>query len=67
MPARKIMELYREGKLHSGKGGPIVKSPAQAKAIQISEARAEVHRIPYPKKKSFAHRYKDGKDHAAAG
>lgn len=57
------MRLYREGKLHSGPGGPIVKNPAQATAIQISMARKEGHHIPYPKdkKKSLARRYAEGK------
>jgi Family of unknown function (DUF6496) len=46
MPAREVMNLFRERKLHSGPGGPIVKNPAQAKAIQISMARREGHDIP---------------------
>ncbi len=40
------MKLYRARKLHSGKGGPIVKNKKQAKAIQISYARKEGHNIP---------------------
>jgi hypothetical protein len=36
--------------LHSGKGGPIVKSKKQAKAILISYARKEGANIPLPKK-----------------
>jgi hypothetical protein len=63
MPAREVMKLYREGKLHSGPGGPIVKNPKQATAIQISMARREGHHIPYPRK-SLARRYKKAK-HAA--
>lgn len=38
---KKISKVYNEfkaGKLHSGKGGPIVKSPSQARAIALSEA-----------------------------
>jgi hypothetical protein len=35
----KVMREYAAGKLHSGsKKGPKVKSPAQAKAIALSEA-----------------------------
>ena len=34
----KVMSEYKEGTLHSGKGGPVVKSAAQAKAIALSEA-----------------------------
>jgi len=40
------MKLYRQKKLHSGPGGPIVKSKKQATAIQISMARKEGHHIP---------------------
>jgi hypothetical protein len=35
------MSKFHEGKLHSGAGGPIVKSPVQAKAIQLSYLRKE--------------------------
>jgi len=38
---KKIAKVYREfkaGKLHSGKKGPVVKSPKQAIAIALSEA-----------------------------
>ena len=40
MPAkvRKVMREYKEGSLHSGKGGPVVKSQKQAVAIAMSEA-----------------------------
>lgn len=41
MPAREIMPMFRAGKLHSGAGGPIVKSPVQAKAIELSYLRKE--------------------------
>jgi len=46
MPASEVMKLYRQKKLHSGPGGPIVKSKKQATAIQISMARKEGHHIP---------------------
>jgi hypothetical protein len=39
---KKISKVYKEfqsGKLHSGKGGPIVKSKAQGLAIALSEAK----------------------------
>lgn len=41
MPARKVMELYREGKLHSGKDGKIVTKKKQALAILDSYLRKE--------------------------
>jgi hypothetical protein len=34
----KVMGEYKEGTLHSGKGGPVVKNPKQAVAIALSEA-----------------------------
>ena len=34
----KVMGEYKEGTLHSGKGGPVVKSQKQAVAIALSEA-----------------------------
>ena len=34
----KVMGEYKEGTLHSGKGGKVVKNPRQAIAIAISEA-----------------------------
>jgi Family of unknown function (DUF6496) len=34
----KVMGEYKEGKLHSGKKGPVVKSKKQAIAIALSEA-----------------------------
>jgi hypothetical protein len=47
MPASQVMSKFRRGKLHSGsKHGPRVTSEAQAKAIQISEARDEGYDIP---------------------
>ena len=35
----KVMKEYKEGTLHSGKGGKVVKSPKQAIAIALSEAK----------------------------
>jgi len=35
---KKVMEEYKEDTLHSGKGGPVVKSRKQAVAIALSEA-----------------------------
>jgi ribosomal protein L21E len=35
---RKVMKEYKEGTLHSGKGGKVVKSQKQAVAIAMSEA-----------------------------
>lgn len=44
------MKEFREGRLHSGsKHGPIVTDPAQARAIQISEARKAGAHIPMKK------------------
>lgn len=34
----KVMREYKAGKLHSGKGGPVVKNHKQAVAIALSEA-----------------------------
>jgi ribosomal protein L21E len=34
----KVMREYKAGTLHSGKGGPVVKSPKQAVAIALSQA-----------------------------
>jgi len=34
----KVMHEYKAGTLHSGKGGPVVKSRKQAIAIAMSEA-----------------------------
>jgi hypothetical protein len=52
MPASEVLAKFRKGKLHSGsKHGPVVTNPHQARAIQISEARAEGYDIPYPKGK----------------
>jgi hypothetical protein len=35
----KVMKEFGSGKLHSGKGGPVVKNPKQAIAIALSEAK----------------------------
>jgi hypothetical protein len=35
----KVMHEYKAGGLHSGKGGPVVKSRKQAIAIAMSEAK----------------------------
>ena len=41
----KVMGEYKRGTLHSGKGGPVVKSKKQAIAIALSEqARAKQKR-----------------------
>ena len=34
----KVIREYKEGTLHSGKGGPVVKNRKQAIAIAMSEA-----------------------------
>lgn len=41
MPANEVMKLFSQGRLHSGSGGPIVRNPHQAKAIQMSYLRKE--------------------------
>ena len=41
MPSSEIMKLFAKHKLHSGKGGPIVKDPKQAVAIKYSYLRKE--------------------------
>jgi ribosomal protein L21E len=35
----KVMREFKGGTLHSGKGGPVVKSQKQAVAIALSEAK----------------------------
>jgi hypothetical protein len=35
---KKVMREFKTGSLHSGKGGPVVKSKKQAIAIAMSEA-----------------------------
>ena len=41
MPSSEIMERFRKRKLHSGKGGKIVRNKKQAKAILLSYLRKE--------------------------
>jgi hypothetical protein len=36
---KRVMERMEQGKLRSGKGGPVVKNQKQAVAIAISEAK----------------------------
>ena len=48
----KVMEEYKEGKLHSGsKKGPKVTNPKQAIAIGLSEARKKGEKVSPKKKK----------------
>jgi hypothetical protein len=48
----KVMREYKKGTLHSGKGGPVVKSKKQAVAIAMSQAKMSkkapkgYHRMP---------------------
>lgn len=47
----KVIKEGYEGKLHSGsKKGPLVKNPAQIKAIALSEARERGMKVPKKKK-----------------
>jgi len=41
----KVMGEYKEGTLHSGKGGKVVKNPKQAIAIAIGEAAKKMGRM----------------------
>ncbi len=53
MPFKSVsdeMTKFKEGELHSGRGGPVVKSRKQAIAISLSEARRAGADIPSPKK-----------------
>jgi len=43
---KKVMTEFKKGTLHSGKSKKIVKSPKQAKAIALSEARKVGANIP---------------------
>lgn len=45
-----VMKEFKEGKLHSGKGGKVVKSRKQAIAIGLSEQRQMGKKIPGPKR-----------------
>ena len=48
---KKVMDEWKEGKLHSGsKKGPIVKNQKQAVAIALSEARKKGMKVPKKKK-----------------
>ena len=42
----RVMHEWKEGSLHSGRGGPKVTSQEQAIAIGISEARREGDKVP---------------------
>ncbi len=44
------MKRFKAGKLHSGKGGPVVTNPKQAIAIALSEERRATPRLGAPKK-----------------
>lgn len=48
----KVMHEWKTGTLHSGKGGPVVKSKKQAIAIAISEAKRVKKHGMKPKKKT---------------
>ena len=48
----KVMKEFKEGTLHSGKGGPVVTDRKQAIAIALSEANASAGKSKKkPKKK----------------
>jgi hypothetical protein len=51
-----VMGEFKKGTLHSGKGGKIVKSKRQAKAIQISLARKEGKDIPMKRRRRIGER-----------
>ncbi len=44
------MHKFKAGEMHSGKGGPVVKSRKQAIAIGLSEMRRAGEKVPLPKK-----------------
>lgn len=56
--AGKVMHEFRTGTLHSGKGGPVVKSRRQAIAIATSEGEKAASKKPAPK---GYHRMPNGK------
>jgi hypothetical protein len=43
------MHEFKRGELHSGKGGPVVKSRKQAIAIGLSQARKRGAKVPKQK------------------
>lgn len=47
----KVMKEFKEGTLHSGKGGPVVTDRKQAIAIALSEANASAGKSKPKKKK----------------
>ena len=51
MPAKDVMREFKARTLHSGKGGKIVTSKRQAKAIQLSYLRREGRDIPKRKRR----------------
>jgi hypothetical protein len=42
---KKVMREYKSGTLHSGKGGPVVKSQKQAVAIAMSQKLAWLKKV----------------------
>ena len=48
----KVMGEFKEGTLHSGKGGPVVTNRKQAIAIALSEANASAGKTKPKKKKA---------------
>ena len=52
----KVMHEYKMGGLHSGKGGPVVKSRKQAVAIAMSEAKMK-HKAKPAKKMGSSRGY----------
>lgn len=45
-PIGDVLREFQAGRLHSGKGGPVVKDRDQAVAIALSVARKKGKRIP---------------------